>query len=212
MEAFFKEIEFMNVKIQLYVLYTDKIKDKLLCFGDFQECETSNKEIFNYCLNIFVENGYSIFDSIFISSGDMYGESYYNLKGEYIKVKGCSGIPNYDLGYKLYYVLGNHDLPLKSNTENIIEINGIHILNNGTSLTGIHGIYSKKYPDYNKSVKSLKFADLVVTHDIPKEELCNIKCNIHMFGHYHYNWGWKMTNNKLLLNTDSRFILVIPTF
>lgn len=211
-EELFIKIFFMNVRIELIVLRTDRVKDKLFCFGDFQECESTNIEIFNYVISIFNDNGYDLLDSIFISSGDMYGESFYNLQGDYIQIRGSDGIPNYynyHFGHKLYYVYGNHDLPFISKNSNIIEINGIHVMNNGTTITGIHGIYSKKYPNYNNSVKSLKNTDLVVTHDCPKEELTKIKCKIHMFGHRHFNWGWKLTD-KLYINTDSRFILLLP--
>ena len=77
------QIFFMNVHIELIVIRTEKVKDKLFCFGDFQECESNNIEIFNYILSIFNDNGYDLSDSIFISSGDMYGESSYNLQGDY---------------------------------------------------------------------------------------------------------------------------------
>ena len=212
MEEFHTEIYFMNVKLQLFVLKTNRVKDKLFCFGDIQESENNNKEIIKYVLEIFNDNGYDLSDLIFISSGDMYGESCYDSNGQYIQIRGSDGIPNYNsynFGNKLYYVYGNHDLPFSSDNQDIVEINGIHIMNNGTSITGIHGIYSKKYPNYKKSVKSLQEADLVVTHDIPKEDLTKIKCKIHMFGHHHFSWGWKLTD-KLYLNTDSRFILLIP--
>lgn len=222
-EEYFGTYYYLNVKFEICIIRTDFVKENLFCFGDFQESYENNNLIFNYAMNLIKDMGYEQ-DFTFISTGDMYGESYHNILGKYIKIKGRDGKPNYDFydwKNKLYYVYGNHDLEI--NNSNIVELNGIKILNSGETIYGIHWIKSKdnkypsKYSNYDNYIKKIKEKiDILVTHDVPEIDnnngnplLTSIKSKIHIFGHLHFDFPY-LFRDKLYINTDSRFIILIP--
>jgi len=176
---FSEELFLCGVKFEVVVIKCDFIKDKIFTFGDFQEASYVNESIFEYCINILSDNGYNIKEFTSISCGDMYGES-----SQFIKVRGCDGIPEYPLYLntdKLFYVYGNHDIQLNKEYDNIIPLDDIKVLEEGTTIMGFHGIQSSKnkypsqYPNYNSNVKltlnKLKRngnnVDIIVTHETP---------------------------------------------
>ena len=234
----YSDVLFLHgVSFEIVVLRTSLVKDKLFLFGDFQEDAQINSEIFDYAISMLTALNYDISDAISISSGDMYGESNKRIS---LKVKGTSGIPEYELynrTSKLYYVYGNHDHILEHNIENVYPINEPFRCINGTTIFGFHGIQSSKnnypyqYPSYDDDVsnalKKNQKIDIIVTHETPKlndlsmnprcignqklhESILSYKQKIHMFGHCHLQKSHHFQDDIMYINTDSRFVLLLP--
>ena len=250
-------IHMNGIQIEFIVLKTSLVKDKILCFGDFQEGHDLNKKIFEQFLYMINDYQYQIDDAISICTGDMYGESFIDKNGKRIEIRGKSGIPmyeNYKMTEHMYYIFGNHDICdlkcVEVNEKNNIHLidKKIHSLPKGTTLTGVSGIYSSKnsypasYPHYNEETKKIladtkklesKQVDIFVTHQAPlihdklmnpqpndfqenypdtvfKNLITSYKPQIHIFGHIHFKKAFSYFNDILYINTDQRFILLIP--
>ncbi len=163
-------VQIDQLYIDFCVLKTPLIRDKILCFGDFQEGCELNKKIFDHIIYTISDNQYDLSDATIICTGDMYGESYVNEKKQRVIIKGKDGIPKY-IDYRIaptmYYVIGNHDISSKWIVDDN-EKNQIYLINkkmitlsNGTSITGVNGINSSKkeypssYPYFIKETKEV---------------------------------------------------------
>lgn len=163
---------------------------KILLIADTHNCLTYNKEMLEYIKN---EKNYDCC----ILLGDHSANDLYEIK-QYV--------PN----EKLFGVLGNHDTWDKYKDNEIQDINGKVIEINGVKIAGIGGTY--KYKDSEKSVlysqeesikisDSMKYADILVTHDKPflrkesdvahmglkgiTEYLYKNHVSLHIHGHLH---------------------------
>jgi Icc-related predicted phosphoesterase len=236
-QEYFDKLYLNGVYFDICVIRTNLVNDKIFAFGDFQEISSTNCLIFDYAINNLKENNYDISDSIFLSSGDMYGESYYQNEKR-IVIKGTSGIVDYQLYNRskyLYYIYGNHDKQNLNCLPNISSIESVINLDNGTQISGIHGIqsgkcnYPSQYRSYNDKIKEkLKDnLDIFITHEAPlinnnemnprnygnqelQKQILKHKPKIHIFGHCHFNIPYIYQDNILYINTDSRFILLLP--
>lgn len=95
-ELYFCELFLVGVSFEICILEKNLVKDKILSFGDFQDFVELNSQIFNYIFEIFESLEYNIKDAILLSSGDMFGKSYYENNKKII-IKGSDGIPEYQL-------------------------------------------------------------------------------------------------------------------
>ncbi len=250
-ERIFKEnIEVLGNIYEICVITTDKISDKILIFGDLQD----NIEINIFALNKAFErlkeyleiSGKNTDNINVMSTGDMYGENIYHENGNVKTILGADGIPNYEaynstiqeyfITDEMFYVYGNHDIPLENKNlhKKILPSKFINLIN-GTKVVGIHGVQSNKmkYPsmfnEYNTSTNNIlkdskdkNKLDVLITHDCPKFEtekygnielyniVCKYKPKIHIFGHCHNKRIWRIENDILFINTDRRFVLILP--
>jgi predicted phosphodiesterase len=225
-QIFFEKFMLCGVNFEICIIKTNLTKDAILSFGDFQECCSTNNIIFDFAFDVISDLGYN-FDNInSICSGDMFGETYFDDNGTRVLIKGSDGVPNYDLYNRtnsFYFVLGNHDIcpqNLKKNNKtlpvHLDNFNDLISLKNNTTIAGTDGIFSLKNPNYLKKVQQKidLFPDIIVTHDSIKtaelNKICQNKVDIHIFGHCHMRTPWMLMNSTLQINSDSRFVLILP--
>lgn len=199
---------------EICIFKTPLVKDNIFAFSDLQQSDTENEELFDVALENISNMGYDIRNFTFVCAGDMYG-----ITGR----MGGDGVPNYDLydkGKDFFYVYGNHDLcPEPGMYNNINEARHIpKTMDSGTTIVGIHGIksdknnYPQKYSRYDTELKKIRNADILLSHDTPynNNKLHTLPHKLHIYGHRHYDYFLKIKDSKTYINTDRRFVLLLP--
>lgn len=168
---------------EICVIKTDLIKDPILAFGDFQECDKINNLIFDYAFDRLKDLGYAnqCKEAISICCGDMYGETYFDDNGHRVEIRGSDGIINFSLYNRtklFYYVYGNHDLLSMENKPNMVCLGQIDKpikIDNNHYIIGINGIKSSKHsiPSHDSQYEKTTMRKLrhnptiLVTHEAP---------------------------------------------